>query len=57
MQFKPTYQVRNIERGYWTFDIYPGNGHPPLFSVGEVWGNEREARRRAKIALEDELAK
>lgn len=52
---KASYQVRNIERGFWTYDLYLP-GRPPFYSVGEVHGDEREARRRAKRALAAEEA-
>ena len=52
---KATYQVRRIERGFWTYDLYLPL-RPPHFSVGEVYGNEREARRRAKAALQRDMA-
>ncbi len=54
MQTRPTYQVRNIERGFWTFDLYFPY-EPPQYSVGEVHGDEREARRRARAAIQQEL--
>ena len=53
---RPGYQVRQVERGYWTFDLYIP-GRVPHFSVGEIHGDERKARRSARASLLAELAK
>lgn len=51
---KASFQVRRISRGFWTYDLYLPDGRVHE-SVGEVHGDEREARRQARASLKVEL--
>lgn len=47
---KTNYQVRQIKRGYWTYDIYR-EGQPTEFSVGECY-SRKHAEKCAQMAIE-----
>jgi hypothetical protein len=50
------YDVRRISHGFWTFDLSPRPGAPTHYSIGEVHGSERDARRQARAAIDAEIA-
>jgi hypothetical protein len=45
-----TFQVRRVRKGLWTYDIYPSDGSPAEFSIGEC-GSRRHAEKSAKAAI------
>ena len=49
------YEVRAVHRGFWTYDLCRYLGGPTEYSIGEVHGNERDARLAARRAIDHEI--
>lgn len=51
---KATFEVRQVSRGFWTYDIYPADYglRPAEYSVGECH-SRREAERNARAAVKE----
>ena len=50
-----TYSVRPVHRGFWTFDLLSRAGGVWQRSVGEIHGNERNARASARKSIDAEI--